>query len=144
VPESWKRFEEALLEDNRDWQVWTDWYRARLDGGATDEALEVARVSIAAEVWDQGPRAVHPGIARLIAEHGKGAWIARRMGPGGAWSAGVPPACGTDPCRRSAGYFTGKISRKVRRSCICVDNNQVIPCRMTSIFHAQARQGNGS
>jgi hypothetical protein len=49
--------------------VWTDWYRARLEGESANKALEVARVLIANEIWKQGPRAVNAEIARLIAEH---------------------------------------------------------------------------
>jgi hypothetical protein len=73
APEAWKRLEEALLTEDRDWRVWTDWYRARLEGEAAQEALEVARVLIADDMWQQGPRAVNAEIARLIAEHGKAA-----------------------------------------------------------------------
>ena len=68
VPEAWKRLEETLLAEDRDWRVWTDWYRARLNGGAVNEAIEVARVLIAEDTWKQGPRAVNAEIARLIAE----------------------------------------------------------------------------
>jgi hypothetical protein len=73
APEAWKRLEDALVAEDRDWRVWTDWYRARLDGGAVNEALEVARVLLAQEVWEQGPRAVNAEIARLIAEHDRAA-----------------------------------------------------------------------
>jgi hypothetical protein len=73
APEAWKRLEETLLAEDQDWRVWTDWYRARLEGEAANEALEVARVLIADDMWQQGPRAVNAEIARLIAEHGKAA-----------------------------------------------------------------------
>jgi hypothetical protein len=66
--DAWQRLEAALLKENQDWQVWTDWYRARLAGKCANESLEVARVLIADEVWKQGPRAVNVEIARLIAE----------------------------------------------------------------------------
>jgi hypothetical protein len=64
--DAWGRLEQALLKDNPDWRVWTDWYRARLEGGPADEVLEVARVMIAEEIWEQGARAVNAEIARLI------------------------------------------------------------------------------
>ncbi len=65
------RFEQALLRKNQDWRVWTDWYRARLEGRPANEALEVARVLIADKIWKEGPRAVNAEIARLIAQHEK-------------------------------------------------------------------------
>jgi len=58
--------EQALLKDNPDWKVWTDWYRTRLQGHSGDEALEVARVLIEEEIWKKGPRVVNAEIARLI------------------------------------------------------------------------------
>jgi hypothetical protein len=73
APEARKRLEDTLLAEDRDWRVWTDWYRARLEGKAANEALEVARVLIAEDAWSEGPRAVNAEIARLIAEHGKAA-----------------------------------------------------------------------
>jgi len=47
----WDRLERALFKENLDWKVWTDWYRARLEGRPTIEDLEVARVMIAEEIW---------------------------------------------------------------------------------------------
>jgi hypothetical protein len=67
--DAWGRLEKALLEDNDDWKVWIEWYRARLEGRPLVEALEVARVMIPDEVWERGPRAVNAEIARLIGEH---------------------------------------------------------------------------
>lgn len=54
------------------WEVWTDWYDARLAGDAARppiEALEVARLKIADEIWRQGPAAVNAEIQRLIDGH---------------------------------------------------------------------------
>jgi hypothetical protein len=70
--DSLPRLEEALLKENQDWQVWTHWYRARLEGQHANEALEVARVLIADEIWTQGPHAANAEIARLIAEYDAG------------------------------------------------------------------------
>jgi hypothetical protein len=67
--DAWRRLETALLKENQDWRVWTDWYRARLEGRPTNEALEIARMLIAEEIWQQGPRAVNAEIVRLIAQH---------------------------------------------------------------------------
>jgi hypothetical protein len=67
--DAWQQLEAALLKENQDWRVWTDWYRARLEGRQADEALEVARVLIADQLWSQGPRAVNAEIARLMAQY---------------------------------------------------------------------------
>jgi hypothetical protein len=67
--DAWQRLEEALLKENQDWHVWTEWYRARLEGMPVYDPLEVARVSIEDEIWKKGPRAVNAEIARLTDEH---------------------------------------------------------------------------
>ena len=62
----------ALLAADQGWEVWTDWYEARLAGDAArppNEALEVARATIPDEIWKQGPAAVNAEIKRLIEEH---------------------------------------------------------------------------
>jgi hypothetical protein len=59
----------AVLAANQSWEVWTDWYEARLAGDAADppnEALEVARATIPDEIWKQGPAVVNAEIKRLI------------------------------------------------------------------------------
>jgi hypothetical protein len=61
---------ENLLARSEDWKVWTDWYDARLDGRRANETLEVARATIADEIWEQGPKVVNAEIKRLIEEHG--------------------------------------------------------------------------
>jgi hypothetical protein len=67
---AWQRLRDALLAENDDWWVWTDWYEARLNGRPPpEEALEVARVMIEQEIWRQGPRAVNGRIERLIEQY---------------------------------------------------------------------------
>jgi hypothetical protein len=61
----WVKLENTLLNAGQDWQVWTNWYRARLSGDASIEALEVSRVAIAEEIWRQGPVVVNAHIAKL-------------------------------------------------------------------------------
>ncbi|MGO9771291.1 MAG: hypothetical protein ACLPSW_17410 [Roseiarcus sp.] len=73
--EGWRSLKSALLTANEGWEVWTDWYEARLAGDAAhppNEALEVARATIPDEIWRQGPAAVNVEIKRLIDEHEKG------------------------------------------------------------------------
>ncbi len=69
---AWQDFKEIMLSSPDDWEVWTDWYEARLVGDAAhppNEDLEIARATIADEIWQQGPTAVNDEIRRLIAEH---------------------------------------------------------------------------
>ena len=73
--ENWQTLKSALLAADRGWEVWTDWYEGRLAGDAAHppiEALEVARATIADEIWKQGPAAVNAEIKRLIDEHERG------------------------------------------------------------------------
>ena len=67
--DAWKRLRTALLREDQDWKVWTEWYSARLDGRPSIEALEIARMLIGDEIWDEGPRAVNAQIGRLIEEY---------------------------------------------------------------------------
>lgn len=60
---------EHLHAVNEGWEVWTDWYDAVLEGHALDLDLELKRVLVPDEFWQQGPAAVNAEIARLIAEH---------------------------------------------------------------------------
>jgi hypothetical protein len=66
---AWRTLKSALLAADQGWEVWTDWYDARLAGDAASppiEALEVARATIPDEKWKQGPAAVNAEIRRLI------------------------------------------------------------------------------
>jgi hypothetical protein len=52
--QAWQRLKAALLSANEGWEVWTDWYEARLAGDAGEppnEALEIARATIPDEIW---------------------------------------------------------------------------------------------
>jgi hypothetical protein len=75
VPEwvnlSWTRLQSALLALDEDWSVWTEWYRARVEGRQANEGLEVARVMIADEIWARGPKVVNAEIRRLIGQHNR-------------------------------------------------------------------------
>jgi len=67
--DSWIRLKNVLRPLDEDWDVWMDWYEARLEGSPANEALEIARVLIADEIWRQGPKVVNAEIKRLINEH---------------------------------------------------------------------------
>jgi hypothetical protein len=70
--DAWRALKSALLAADRDWNVWIDWYEARLAGDVADppnEALEVARATIPDEIWKQGPAAANAEVKRLIELH---------------------------------------------------------------------------
>jgi hypothetical protein len=58
------------LDANEAWEVWTDWYEARLEAGPTDQAIEVARATIPGRAWEEGPKVVNAQIRRLLEERG--------------------------------------------------------------------------
>jgi hypothetical protein len=64
----WQTLKRHLLEQQDEyWQVWTEWYDARLVGGPIDVAQESERVlSIANKDWDKGPAHVNALIAGII------------------------------------------------------------------------------
>lgn len=67
IQKLWLSQKAKLLHENIGWEVWTDWYEARLRGDPFDPDLERARVLIDEAIWEQGPKAVNAEIARLIA-----------------------------------------------------------------------------
>jgi hypothetical protein len=69
--ENWSTLKRRLLKADKGWEVWIDWYEARVEGGPAMAALEVARVQIAREVWRRDPRVVNAHIKRLIEEYEK-------------------------------------------------------------------------
>lgn len=61
----WTNFKDTL-PDKEGWQVWIDWYEARLVGGAAIEDLEFVQTAIRQDDWDQGPVFVNAKIGQLI------------------------------------------------------------------------------
>jgi len=66
--EGWAELEGALLGANEDWEVWTDWYEARLKAGEADPVLETARATIPDETWKRASRVVNSQIKSWIEE----------------------------------------------------------------------------
>lgn len=64
--EEWHQLTLNLLEVEEDWQVWTDWYEARLLGDAIERGVELARVQIDERIWNQGVKVLNARISRLI------------------------------------------------------------------------------
>ena len=60
----WADFKDRLPDDEG-WQVWVDWYEARLTGRESIETLEFKRVMIAEEDWEKGPAHANDIIKRL-------------------------------------------------------------------------------
>ncbi|MCW1843583.1 hypothetical protein [Prosthecomicrobium hirschii] len=81
VTKAWADLKRRLLDAGDDWDVWTDWYEARLAGKRPwRRSLEIARATLPDELWEQGPKAVNAEIKRLItAEKAKAA--AKRQAP---------------------------------------------------------------
>lgn len=61
ITESWMSFERALPTDE-DWDVWIDWYEARLSGGPVPEEIEFVYATVPQEKWDEGPAAANEWI----------------------------------------------------------------------------------
>jgi hypothetical protein len=62
----WRVLWHALLSANPDWEVWTNWYTARVSGGPIAEETNFAFAVIPEEIWEQGPRAVNARIKAFI------------------------------------------------------------------------------
>jgi hypothetical protein len=63
----WKNLSARLLgRSDEHWNVWIDWYAARLAGqGPVSERNEIARISLPDEVWNQGVAIANARIAEL-------------------------------------------------------------------------------
>ncbi|WP_150526351.1 hypothetical protein [Roseibium sediminis] len=66
ILESWQKLSQTLLDLDQDWDVWTVWYEDRLHGRPANEDLEISRLTLPEELWEQGPKAVNPAIKKLI------------------------------------------------------------------------------
>ena len=61
----WSEFKSSLPDDE-EWQVWTDWYEARLKDQPIDEVLEYNRINIKKKDWDKGPAHINEMVIRVI------------------------------------------------------------------------------
>ncbi|MCY3597487.1 MAG: hypothetical protein OXG71_08660 [Rhodospirillales bacterium] len=65
VSRRWADFRDRL-PDAEGWQVWIEWYEARLAGRRLDAALETDLLTIPDDEWTQGPTHVNAIIATRI------------------------------------------------------------------------------
>jgi hypothetical protein len=66
--ENWDDLKNQLLSENEGWEVWSQWYEARLSGALSSNPIEVALTTVPDEIWDQEPRAVNRYIRELLEE----------------------------------------------------------------------------
>jgi len=69
IAELWRKLKRDLAAAEQDWDVWTDWYGARLAGKRTNQKLEIARATIPDAFWEESSDVVNYEIKRLIAQH---------------------------------------------------------------------------
>ena len=75
IAQTWNAMKAALLAAEEDWDVWTDWYDALLEGRlAESEAISLARVTLPEEFWKRGPKAVNAELKRLIEAERGASW----------------------------------------------------------------------
>ena len=89
IAQLWKELKQDLLAAQEDWDVWIDWYEARLQGKAYYEERETAILRIAAENWEQGPGLVNRKIKGSIVRQIPNRRHEKRQAPSSV--AGVPP-----------------------------------------------------
>ena len=72
----WKSLKERLTTRPLErWQVWTDWYEARIDPSGADPydaAVERARILVADHMWQAGPVHANPAIEEAMEAAGRG------------------------------------------------------------------------
>ena len=61
--------QDALAGLEEDWDVWIFWYSNRILGIHDIEDLEIARLALPEEIWEQGPKVVNAEIKRLEEEY---------------------------------------------------------------------------
>ena len=64
---AWEQLKTLLSAAQEDWEVWIAWYEDRLAGQPSADAdLDIARVMLTDDLWEQGPKAVNAEIRRLM------------------------------------------------------------------------------
>jgi len=63
--DGWLRLQSYLPRDH-DWQIWIEWYEARLRGGSRGEAYEHVFVNVPKEEWETGPASANAWIRQHL------------------------------------------------------------------------------
>ncbi|MEL6575150.1 MAG: hypothetical protein AAFQ81_04590 [Pseudomonadota bacterium] len=70
LQDAWGALKARLLaREGEHWEVWTEWYEARLRGDPGNPALEYERVTSPEIDWEAGPAAVNAKIKEIIERH---------------------------------------------------------------------------
>jgi hypothetical protein len=66
--EGWSKLKTHLLACNEDWEVWVEWYEARINGGLDGLRKETERKRIAMDdtIWNKGPKWANAHIRELL------------------------------------------------------------------------------
>jgi hypothetical protein len=65
---AWENLQHILLDAIDGWEVWIDWYEARLKDGPAQQSIEVPIAMIPTSTWDEGPRVVNAEIRSILVE----------------------------------------------------------------------------
>ncbi|MEM8626292.1 MAG: hypothetical protein AAGG47_22635 [Pseudomonadota bacterium] len=72
LAEAWSALKARLLaREGEHWEVWTEWYEARLRGDPGNPNLEYERVTSPEIDWDAGPATVNAKIKEIIERHSR-------------------------------------------------------------------------
>ncbi|MGB0508118.1 MAG: hypothetical protein ACPGGK_18180, partial [Pikeienuella sp.] len=67
---AWNKFcAELLTHKGENWQVWVDWFQDRIAGRPGIEVIELDRVNLITEHWEDGPVKLNGLIAQMEADH---------------------------------------------------------------------------
>jgi hypothetical protein len=69
VETRWAELKRLLMDADENWEVWTEWYEARLKGRKANQEMELARALTDSEVWQLGPRIANSSIKQSIKMH---------------------------------------------------------------------------
>ncbi|MEO1724454.1 MAG: hypothetical protein AAFR84_18900 [Pseudomonadota bacterium] len=72
LADAWGALKTRLLaREGEHWEVWTEWYEARLRGDPGNPAIEYERVTNPEINWDAGPATVNAKIKEIIERHSR-------------------------------------------------------------------------
>jgi hypothetical protein len=66
--QAWDRLAHKILRIDQNWDIWADWYDARLTGRPGDEDFEFVCETVFDDIWQQGSKVANAEIKRLMKE----------------------------------------------------------------------------